>query len=306
MKIFFAPLQGYTEAAYRKAHQEVCGGVDAYLSPFLRLEHGQIRRRDLRDIAKGNNPDGLIPQVIAAGAEEFRELTDAIIAQGYTHVNINMGCPFPPQVKAGRGAGLLQRPEAVREIMEETKRYSARGIRFSVKMRLGHQSEQEGLEVLGILNNYPLEHITLHPRLGVQQYKGEVSLDAFRQFALQCKHPLIYNGDILSVDDIRRIETEFPALVGIMIGRGLLARPTLAAEYKRGTASRDADVRSAVLTIHSRVLDEYMHTLEGGEGQILSKIQPFWEYPGWCLDKKTVKKLSKTGSLSNYIKLLQD
>lgn len=60
MKIFFAPLQGYTEAAYRKAHQEVCGGVDAYLSPFLRLEHGQIRRRDLRDISAENNPEGLI------------------------------------------------------------------------------------------------------------------------------------------------------------------------------------------------------------------------------------------------------
>lgn len=96
MKIFFAPLQGYTEAAYRKAHQEVCGGVDAYLSPFLRLEHGQIRKRDMRDISVVNNPEGLIPQVIASGADEFRVLTDAVIAQGYTHVNINMGCPFPP------------------------------------------------------------------------------------------------------------------------------------------------------------------------------------------------------------------
>lgn len=189
--------------------------------------------------------------------------------------------------------------------MEETKRYGASGIRFSVKLRLGQQSEQESLEVLRILNNYPLEHITLHARLGVQQYKGEVQIDAFRQLASQCKHPLIYNGDVLCVEDIHRIEREFPSLEGIMIGRGLLERPTLAADYKKGIVSSDADVRAAVLAIHSRVLDEYMHTLEGGEAQVLSKIQPFWEYPGWCLDKKTVKKLSKTGSRNNYIKVLQ-
>lgn len=304
MKIFFAPLQGYTEYAYRKSHQEVCGGVDTYFSPFLRLEHGQIRRRDLRDICRENNPEELIPQVIASDPEEFRLLADEVTAQGYSHININMGCPFPPQVKAGRGSGLLCKSEAVKAIMEEAARYADRGILFTVKMRLGQTSEDEGLAVMKILADYPLEHITLHPRLGVQQYKGEVSMDAFRRFAAVCRHPLVYNGDVQSVEDIQRIESEFPSLEGIMIGRGLLARPTLASEYRSGRTADDNQVRSAVLAIHERVLDEYMHTLEGGEGQVLSKIQPFWEYPGWCLDRKLLKKLSKTGSLSNYIKLL--
>lgn len=306
MKILFAPLQGYTEYAYRRAHSQLCGGVDCYLSPFLRLEYGQIRKRDLRDIGRDNNPYALVPQVIASSSQEFGLLADAALEQGYSHLNINMGCPFPPQVKAGRGAGLLQHPDRVREIMEASRKYAARGVHFSVKMRIGQESGDEGLEVMRILNDYSLDHITLHPRLGKQLYKGEASREAFGRFAEICNNPLVYNGDITSVEEIRAIEKAFPNLEGIMIGRGLLARPTLAAEYASGKAASDEEIRQAVLAIHRKVLDEYLHTLEGGGGQVLSKIQPFWEYPGWCFDRKLIKKLSRTGSLDAYIKTIEE
>ncbi len=76
----------------------------------------------------------------------------------------------------------------------------------------------------------------MHPRLGKQQYKGEVDLKAFEAFQGVCKHPLIYNGDINSVEDIHHIQEQFPGLAGIMIGRGLLANPALALEYRQNRA----------------------------------------------------------------------
>ena len=48
LKILFAPLQGYTTGIYRKAHAEIFGGVDAYYAPFLRIENGKPREKDLR------------------------------------------------------------------------------------------------------------------------------------------------------------------------------------------------------------------------------------------------------------------
>ena len=38
--IAFAPLQGYTDSAYRRAHHECVGGVDEYYTPFVRIEGG--------------------------------------------------------------------------------------------------------------------------------------------------------------------------------------------------------------------------------------------------------------------------
>ena len=57
LPIHFAPLQGYTDAVYRRAHARIFGGIETYYSPFVRMEHGEIRRKDARDIEPDNNPD---------------------------------------------------------------------------------------------------------------------------------------------------------------------------------------------------------------------------------------------------------
>lgn len=296
--IYFAPLQGFTDAAYRKAHHAVCGGVEAYYAPFLRLEHGELRRRDVRDVEPSDVP--LIPQVIAADVEEFRMLTKVLTEKGYRQIDINMGCPFPMQTRLGRGAGMLQHPERVAAIMNEIKRLSTEDISFSVKMRLGLESANEWQEILPILNDAPLHHITVHPRVGKQQYKGEVDLSAFANLYAASSHPVIYNGGLTTVADIEAVTAQFPNLVGIMIGRGLLARPTLAEEYQLGKTYSDDEVRKRILAIHHEVLCHYEQTLEGGDAQVLQKILPFWEYAGATFDHRFVKRLKKAHNLQEY------
>ena len=55
LPIHFAPLQGYTEAIYRQAHARIFGGVESYYTPFVRVEHGEIRKKDMRDYS-GKQP----------------------------------------------------------------------------------------------------------------------------------------------------------------------------------------------------------------------------------------------------------
>lgn len=302
--VYFAPLQGFTESAYRNAHSSIAGGIEAYYTPFLRYEHGEIRRKDIREISPDNNIAPIVPQVIASGAEEFRLLCLAVIESGHSAIDLNMGCPFPMQVRKGKGAGLLCSPEKVAEIVSEMKAIKEEtDVRFSVKMRLGIQSPTDYKSIIGILNQAPLEHITIHPRIASQQYKGSLYMDELDSFIKQCAHPIIYNGDITSTEDVERITGSIPDLKGIMIGRGLLARPTLAAEYLSGVTANDDKVRDTILKIHACVLDQYQRTLEGGEGQILQKIQPFWEYSGEYFDKKFIKQVTKTRSLGAYLKL---
>ena len=105
--VAFAPLQGYTDCEYRRAHCEVAGGVDEYYTPFVRLEGGEVRQKDLRDInLQRNEGVATVPQVIARDRDEFARLCDVVQAAGWNRIDLNMGCPFPMQVKAGRGCGL--------------------------------------------------------------------------------------------------------------------------------------------------------------------------------------------------------
>ena len=71
LPIHFAPLQGYTEVFYRNAHAACFGGIDTYYTPFVRLEKGGFRHRDVRGIEPGNNQVAhLIPQLIAPSFEK--------------------------------------------------------------------------------------------------------------------------------------------------------------------------------------------------------------------------------------------
>ena len=64
-------------------------------------------------------------------------------------------------------------------------------------------------------------------------YGGNVNMEAFAALLPLFKAPVVYNGDILSVEDAIRIATAFPAIEGLMIGRGLCSRPDLAERIQR-------------------------------------------------------------------------
>ena len=308
IKILFAPLQGYTTGIYRKAHAEIFGGIDAYYAPFLRIENGLPREKDLRDLEKNEKCANatrtnikVVPQIIANSVHEFKSLADALLQKGFTEIDFNMGCPYPMQVNRHRGAGILSDINAVQEIMDEIGKMSsaateAAPIKFSVKMRLGQESPDEAFALLPILNDTPLAHITLHPRLGKQQYKGAIDFNSFERFYNECKLPLVYNGDITTVSQINELERKYPKLAGVMIGRGQLARPSLAAEYKGATPQ---DLLGKILQMHQAIFDSACKTYQG-DSQILSHVQPFWDYLEPSIPKKIFKKIKKAGKLGEY------
>lgn len=300
LPIHFAPLQGYTDAIYRSAHARIFGGIASYYTPFVRLEHGDFRRKDVRELDADNNRGvNLTPQLIASTPETILHILSLFIEKGYQEVDINLGCPFPTLAKRHNGAGLLPYPDEVKVLLSAALEAHP-DIRFSVKMRLGWEDAAECMALLPLLNSLPLSHITMHPRLGKQQYKGEVDLEAFQRFYAECEKPLVYNGDLLTLDDIERIESRFPRLAGLMIGRGLLANPALAIEYQQGEPLSPQAMMEKIRLLHADVFSQYGNLLEGGEQQLLTKMRTFWEYLLPDGDRKAKKVIHKTSKLSNY------
>ena len=88
-EIHFAPLQGYTDWIYRNIFTRFFKGIDAYYTPFIRVEKGNVfRNRDLRDIDPANNEVvGLIPQILPGSTEEFGLLAALLRAKGYSRAD---------------------------------------------------------------------------------------------------------------------------------------------------------------------------------------------------------------------------
>ncbi len=299
LDIFFAPIQGYTDDVYRRIHYKHIGGVKNYYTPFVRVEVGAVRSKDQRDIAPENNSGvPVVPQIIFNNRKEFEHLTDRVKSLGYNEIDLNMGCPFPLQARHGRGCGILAHPDIVSEIIEGIKEHN--DTTFSVKMRLGWDNPSECEKIIELLNNVQLRHITLHPRTGIQQYKGTVDYNAFERVYRQSRNPIIYNGDIVTLEDIKRIENKYPNIKGIMLGRGLLCAPSLAVEYANDKQWNNSERIALMLKMHDALMAEYSRILKG-DTQMLNKMRTFWEYSEQLLGRKPYKKVMKSGNLKNYL-----
>lgn len=254
-----APIQGSTNRLWRRLHRSLYPGA-IYIAPFVHIEHHAPRNRDLRDI-DGDDVSSVIPQIIARDADEFLMALDAVTALGYSRVNLNMGCPHPPRTSRGRGAGLLLHPDRLAAIVNEINRHP--DLRFSVKMRLGVDKPDQWHESLSMLNDASLEWVAVHPRTARQLYRGDIDLEQWAAILDRCVHPVVFNGDITSPDQVAPLLDRYPKAAGIMAGRGVLAMPSLlhdAAFHCVTSAVRRID---DIITIHDSLLDQYAATLCG-------------------------------------------
>lgn len=297
-QIYIAPVQGHTDSAWRHYHHLTYGGNHPYFTPFIRCEHGELRKQDMRDFTTPLNEGlDLEPQVIFRDMEELEILLSIISEKGGTKVNLNMGCPFPLQTGKGRGAGFLANRGEIERLAATLTKYPR--LTYSVKMRLGYEDPKEWQNVLPTLNGLKLRHIDVHPRIAKQQYGGELHLDQFEEILTKSLNPIVFNGDLKTPEDIDKIVGRFPEIQGVMTARGVLGRPSLAQETEEGREWNRGERIEKMLSFHRGLLHHYSETL-CGDSQILSKIKPFWEYAEEEIGRKAWKAIKKAGNMAKY------
>lgn len=297
--VYSAPIQGLTELPWRHFHREIYGdGVTAYHTPFLRVERSEVRQRDVKALESDmNTAIPLVPQIIMRDLHEMAMLVDKVTVAGYTTIDINMGCPFPPQVHHGRGAGMIGRRDLLEALGEEMRsRYPH--VHFSLKMRLGVEDPAEWRGSIDLINRMPLKRLTVHPRTARQQYSGELYMEEFGELLRASAHPVVYNGDLLTPADITRIREEYPEVKGVMIGRGLFSRPSIVAEWREGAEWDPRTRAERMLQLHSLLYDYYTGRVSG-DGQLMGKLKPFWDYLEG-VDRRTLKMMKKAVTIRKY------
>ena len=279
--LILAPMQGLTELMFRKVYNTCFpGALDLAISPFLSLTHGNLADawKKIDDVLPEANQDSIpvIPQILGKEPVEFVELANRLHEIGYTEVNWNIGCPMRRVTAKHRGSGILPYPDEVRSILD----YIMPRLRpaLSVKMRLGLHSPDEIFNLIPILNDYPLLNITIHPRTGKQQYSGQVDLDTFEQTLPLLKHQVIYNGDLCTVADFRRLRQRFPKIQHYMIGRGILYDPLLPLKIKN---NHPADLKATLLFVTA--LADAINQLPIREESRMRKTKEYW-----CLVRRSL------------------
>jgi tRNA-dihydrouridine synthase len=220
------------------------------------------------------------------------------LEHGYKEANINMGCPFPMITGKRLGAGLLAYPDEVNDLLEGI--FTTTSLKISVKCRLGQESADEFQPLIPIFNAFPLEEIIVHPRIGKQQYKGEVNQEAFAHYAKQLQHSVCYNGDIITLADIERVQSLSPQVDRFMIGRGILQNPFLLAEIRRQELTQQEKIN--MLRNFHHALVERCKQKYSGDLHLLKRLEELWSYhaQGFENGPKIFKQIKKSKSLAYY------
>lgn len=296
-----SPLQGFTDFRFRNAFNNHFGGIDTYYAPYIRL-NGKfaIKPAYERDLLPENNIGiELIPQIITNNADEFLFVADYVQQLGYKELNWNLGCPYPMVTKHGMGSGLINDSKKINNILNEI--HTKSDVVVSMKMRLGYENSEEILQVLPILDNYPLKNIAIHARIGKQLYKGSVNLEAFQKCIDATNHQLYYNGDITSVTKFREMQQLFPMIKHWMIGRGIIADPFLPSMIKNNTSKYPENKIELFRLFHDTLFNEYSSSLSG-QHHLLLKMYHLWEYFSILFSnpRKMLKKIKKATNIRKY------
>lgn len=273
-QLWLAPLHGITSRTFRNTLCRHFGGIDCFMSPFLPVQSaGKFRPKVWQDIAPENNTAlPLIPQLMGNQPQQFVDTTKMLHKQfGYERFNINIGCPSSPVVRHTRGCGLMPHPDMVEQMVAAITEQTP--FQVSLKMRLGLHNAEEGREVLRRLNDYPLDFLVIHPRLGDELYEGKPHWDIFEEFCNITHHKIVYSGDIFTKEDYLTLSKRFPKVDTWMLGRGMLQNPFLAEEIKGQDVSNK---KERFLAFYQDLTKELL-PIRGEQGT-LANLKELWHY----------------------------
>ena len=309
MKIYFAPLEGITGYVFRNAYEKYYGGIDKYFTPFISPHTKKLMdSREKRDILPENNKGlNIVPQVLTNQVEDLIDLANQLHEDyGYEEINLNLGCPSKTVTTKGKGSGFLEFPDKMEEFFD--RYFKACDVKLSIKTRIGYYEVEEAQRLLHMYERFPFEEVIIHPRLGSQLYRGTPYYDVFEEYLERTKHSLCYNGDINSLDDLKRLDSKWEKCDKFMLGRGLLARPGMlqtleGIEYH---ANLSKEEWNRFMGFHNELVEGY-YAYMCEDRNTLFKLKELWTWWGMMFPgkEKILKKIKKSTTLQEYKQLVK-
>ena len=312
MHIYFAPLEGITTYPYRNLHHKYFGGVEKYFTPFLAPGPEQgMSVKEMRDVLPENNAGvPVVPQILTNRAGDFLLASKKLSEMGYREINLNLGCPSGTVTAKKKGSGCLFYPDDLDRFFDEV--FSDAAVRngeflVSVKTRIGKNEVEEWPELMQVYNRYPIHELTVHPRIQKEFYKGTPHLDVFTDILKESRNPVVYNGDLFTVEKVKEFREKFPTVGTVMIGRGLIRNPALAEMILQEETEPEADILPRIREFHDALFEHYRETMSG-DRNLLFRMKDLWSYmlaevPD---SEKLAKKIRKSQHVPEYLAAVEE
>lgn len=259
-KLILAPMAGVCDQPFRLLCKEQ--GCDILYSEMVSAKaiyYNNKNTKPLLAMDEREKPFGL--QLFGSDPEIMAEMARRIEGNGYSFIDVNMGCPVPKVVNNGEGSALMKDPLLVGKIVETIA--NAINIPLTIKIRSGFDAEHiNAPEIAHIAQESGAAAVAVHGRTRQQYYQGHADWGVIARVKQVCSIPVIGNGDIMTPQDIIDMK-EQTKCDGFMIGRGARGNPWIFNEIKHymqyGEIPQRPSIHEVKQTIlrHARLMVEF-------------------------------------------------
>lgn len=219
-----APMQDVTTLPFMQLLGRY-GAPDLLFTEYFRVHgHSTLEQHIVDSIERHGTGRPVFAQLIGESLPDLERTVRAIESQELpvAGIDLNMGCPAPKVYKKNVGGGLLREPAKVDKVLS-CLRAAIKG-RFTVKMRIGFDSDEHFETILDLINKHNVDLLSLHARTVKEAYRSEVHYEYIRRAAERVHCPVLANGNVTSVKKGLWV-LENTASHGLMIGRSCIRNP---------------------------------------------------------------------------------
>lgn len=252
-----APMEGVIDPIMRHHLTEI-GGLDQTTTEFVRvtdkLLSDHVFFKYAPELANGGKTQSGIPvfiQLLGGQPGPMAENALKATALGSLGIDINFGCPAKTVNRHDGGAAILKNPRRVFEITHAIRKAIPSPTPVTVKVRLGYDDKSQAIEIAQAAEEGGALRLTVHARTKVEMYRPPAHWDFIALIRERLRIPVVANGDIWTPEDFKRCQ-EITGCTAFALGRGLIARPTLALEIKTLTSNaKFSDLRPTLKSFYT-------------------------------------------------------
>lgn len=316
MRLMLAPMEGVVDVTMRDLLTRG-GHFDRCVTEFVRITDQKLPAKVFKrtcpelvadekhpERAIGTTPAGTpVYLQLLGGSPEWMAVNAEKAAQlGAPGIDLNFGCPSKCTNRNNGGSILLKEPERIHRIVQAVRESVPHAIPVTVKIRLGFLDDSLFEEIaLGVQAAHASE-LCIHARTKQQGYQPPAYWKTIGNIRQQLTLPVIANGEIWTPDDARQAQLD-SGCMDLMIGRGALSRPDLAAAIK---ADQSDTTHTALPWSRVRLLlDAYSQHLDARAPKYAASFIKQWltylrrQYPEAETLFQHVKRMKTTADIRN-------
>ena len=257
-----APMEDVTSVVFRHVVSEAAK-PDVFFTEFTNTVsycHPEGRNSVRGRLTFTEDEQPMVAHIWGDQPEYFREMSIGMAKEGFSGIDINMGCPVPNVAGKGKGSGLILRSEVAADLIEAAK---AGGLPVSVKTRLGYSSLDEWYELITHLLKQDIANLSIHLRTRKEMSKVDAHWEMIPEIKklrdeIAPDTLLTINGDIPDRQTGLKLVEQY-GVDGVMIGRGIFKNPYA---FEKEPKEHSSEELLGLLRLQLDLHDKYSKELE--------------------------------------------